>query len=241
MANNSLFILWPYIAVALLVVGTLVRYLLASRQPSTLAAEMAEAKAVFGERFFRISMLVLIAGHVAGLLFPRAVLSWNSSATGLYLLEGVAFAAGLAAVASSSVLIWRHLKRPGQSHMAELFDTLFLALLFTVLASGVLIAVLYRWGSSWGEVTLGPYMTSLLRGQPAVQLATQLPDLVQLHVLATFAAIAVIPLTRLSTFLVAALQGCAVLISQPFRAASNAFAEWSNKRNPGRWFWPDED
>jgi len=223
------------------VAGTLVRYLVATRQPSVLAAEMADAKTIFGGRLFRISVFVLIAGHVAGLLFPRAVLSWNSSTAGLYLLEGLALAAGLAAVASSAVMIWRHLERSGRSRMSEAFDALFLGLFFTVLVSGVLVAVLYRWGSSWGEITLGPYIDSLLRGQPAVQLATELPALVRLHVLATFAAIAVVPLTRLSIFLVVVLQGCVVLIAQPFRAVSSAFAEWSNNHNPGSWIWPDED
>jgi nitrate reductase gamma subunit len=81
------------------VVGTLLRYLLVSRQPSLLAAEMADAKDAFGGRLFWISIFVLMAGHVAGLLFPRAVLSWNSNIAGLYLLEGLAFAVGLAAVA----------------------------------------------------------------------------------------------------------------------------------------------
>jgi nitrate reductase gamma subunit len=224
-----------------LVAGVLTRYLLASRQPLFPVAEMAVVKAVFRERLFQISIFVLVAGHLVGWLFPGAILSWNSSPVGLYLLEGLALAAGVAAVGSSALLIWRHLERSDRSHVTEFFDTLFLALFFTILVSGVLSAVLYRWGSSWGEVTLVPYVASLMRGRPAVQLATQLPPLVQLHVLATFAAIAVVPFTRLSTFLVAVLQSCAVLISQPFRAAGNAFAKWSNQHNPGRWFWPDED
>jgi len=239
--NSSLFALWPYVATALLITGILIRYLLVSRQPSVLAAEVADAKSVFGGRLFRVSMAVLIAGHLAGLLFPHAVLSLSTSAAGLYVLEGLAFIAGSAGVASSAVMIWRRLERSSQSRVTELSDMLFLGLFFTVLASGLLVAVLYRWGSLWGEVTLVPYMISLLRGQPAVQLATQLPALVQLHVLATFAAIAVLPLTRLSTFLVAVLQRCAMLITQQLRAASNAFAEWSNRHNPGSWFWPDED
>jgi nitrate reductase gamma subunit len=223
------------------VAGTLVRYLLATSRPAILAADMADAKTIFGGRLFRISVFVLIAGHVAGLLFPRAVLSWNSSTAGLFLLEGLALVAGLAAVASSAVVIWRHLERSGRSRVSEVFDALFLGLFFTVLVSGVLVAVIYRWGSSWGEITLGPYMDSLLSGQPAVQLATGLPALVQLHVLATFAAIAVVPLTRLSTFLVVVLQGWAMLIAQPFRTVSNRLVEWSNKHNPGTWIWPDED
>ncbi|MGA9669253.1 MAG: respiratory nitrate reductase subunit gamma [Terracidiphilus sp.] len=241
MGNNSLFVLWPYIAVALLVVGTLLRYLLVSRRPSILAAEIAEAKEAFGDRLFWVSMFVLVAGHFAGALFPRAVLSWNNNIAGLYLLEGLAFTVGLTAVAGSASLIWRHLGRASRSHTTDFFDTVFLGTTFTILVSGVLVAVFYRWGSSWGAMTLAPYVTSLMSGQPVVQLATQMPALVQLHMLATFAAIAMIPLTRLSTFLVAAVHGCTVLIGQPFRAAGKSVTEWSRTRNPGRWFWPEED
>ena len=241
MGNNSLFVLWPYVAVALLMVGTLLRYLLVSRQPSVLAAEIADAKEVFRGRLFWISMFALLAGHIAGALFPRAVLSWNSSTAGLYLLEGLALAAGLVAIASSAVLIWRHLGRPSRSRATEFFDSVFLAIVFTILVSGVLIAVFYRWGSSWGAMTLAPYVVSLVRRQPAVQLATQMPALVQLHVLATFAAIAVVPLTRLSTFLIAAAHGCMVLIGRPVRAVGNAAIEWSRRHDPGSWFWPEED
>jgi nitrate reductase gamma subunit len=124
--------------------------------------------------------------------------------------------------------------------VTDFFDTVFLAIVFTILVSGVLIAVFYRWGSSWGAMTLGPYVASLVSGQPAVQLATQMPALVQLHVLATFAAIAVVPLTRLSTFLVA----CARFDRADRQAISrggNAVTEWSRTNNPGRWFWPEED
>jgi nitrate reductase gamma subunit len=241
MGNNSLFSIWPYIAAALLVAGTLLRYLLVSQQPSVLAAEMADAKEAFGDRLFWISMSVLVGGHLAGALFPRAVLSWNSRTAGLYLLEGLALAVGLAAVVSCTTLIWRHLGRSSRSPMTEFFDTVFLAIAFTILVSGVLIAVFYRWGSSWGAMTLAPYVTSLVSGQPAVQLATQMPALVQLHVLATFAAIAVIPLTRLSTFLVVAVHGCTVLMGRSLRAISNASTEWSRTHNPGSWFWPEED
>jgi nitrate reductase gamma subunit len=241
MGNNSLFALWPYIAVAILVVGTLLRYLLASQQPSLLAAEIADAKDAFRGRLFWLSIFVLVAGHVAGVLFPRAVLSWNSSIVGLYLLEGLAFAVGLTAVVGSASLIWRHLGRSSRSRVTDFFDTVFLAIVFTILVSGVLIAVFYRWGSSWGAMTLAPYVTSLVSSQPAVQLATQMPALVQLHVLATFAAIAVVPLTRLSTFLVAVVHGCTVLMGRSLRAIGNAATEWSRTHNPGSWFWPEED
>lgn len=48
MGNNTVFALWPYIAIAVLVAGTLLRYLLVLREPLTLAAEIEDTKAVSG-------------------------------------------------------------------------------------------------------------------------------------------------------------------------------------------------
>jgi nitrate reductase gamma subunit len=241
MANNPLFTVFPYVAFALLVLGILVRYAMASRQSSVIAEELKDAKAVYGGRLFWASMFLLLAGHLAGLLFPSGILSWNSSTGGLYLLEGIGLIAGLAGVFSGAVLVWRHLGHSSRSRLTETLDTVFLAILFTVLVSGVWIALFYRWGSSWGAMTLAPYMASIVRGKPEAQYVTEMKSVVQLHVLASFAAIAMLPLTRLSTFFVATLQACVSLASGAAQAALNAAKAWTRKHDPSAWFWPEED
>lgn len=241
MGNSSSFVLWPYVGFALLVVGTLLRYLLALRRPAVLLAELAEAKVVFGGRIWWITAFTSLTGHLAGLLFPRAILSWNTSPARLYILEGLAFTVGLAALISGAALAWRHLRRTGRSVLTEVLDTVFLALVLVVIVSGLLVAVFHRWGSSWGVITLTPYIRSLLHGQPAPALAVQMPFLVRLHILATFAALAIVPLTRLATFPVVVLHGCLLLLNRPVRAAGNAIDSWLNKHNPSAWFWPEED
>lgn len=241
MGNSWFFVRWPYIALALLGLGTIFRYLLALRQPAALAAKLAEAKAVFGGRVWWAGLLAALGGHLVGLLSPRAILSWNTNMARLYLLEGLAFVVGLAALISGAALVWRHFGRHGRSFLADIFDTAFLALLLVVIVSGLLVAALYRWGSSWGVITLTPYVISILRGQPVPDLAAQMPFLVRLHVLATFAALAMVPLTRLATFPVVALHGCLVLLYRPVRAAGNAINAWLSKHNPGAWVWPEED
>jgi nitrate reductase gamma subunit len=241
MGNNSFFVVWPYVGLAMLVAGTLLRYLLALRQPAVLAADLADAKSFFWGKLWWSTVFALLAGHLAGLLFPQAILSWNTSPVRLYLLEGLTFAAGLGALISGAALVWRHLGKPTGSLLTELFDSVFLALLLVILVSGLLVAALYRWGSSWGVITLAPYAMSLLRGQPLPDLAAQMPFLVRLHVLATFSALAIVPLTRLATFPVVALHSCLVLLGRPVRAGGNAINTWLSKRNLNAWFWPEED
>src|SRR5215469_4955047 len=109
MKTNFLFAIFPYVAVGLLAVGTVVRFLLLRKHPEIISAETAEAKAVFaGNRLWKISLVFLLAGHAIALVMPRALLQWNTSSTRLYLLEGAAFAIGCAALAGWLVIVWRN-------------------------------------------------------------------------------------------------------------------------------------
>jgi nitrate reductase gamma subunit len=242
MRLNFLFAAWPYIAVLLLVIGIGVRYLLERRNMDAVAAEMSEAWAfISGIRWLRASVLLLFLAHLAGLLFPRGLLLWNSSPVRLYLLEGFAFAIGVVALASGASLLWRHLGHSHRSAVTELSDTVFLALFFVGIISGLLIAALYRWGSSWGAMTLAPYVVSLALGRPAAALAVQMPFLVRLHVFSAFAVLAVLPLTRVAAVIVFALHRSFVFIGRPISAVVRAGEAWLRKHNPAPWLWPEED
>jgi nitrate reductase gamma subunit len=242
MKLNFLFAAWPYIAVALLVIGIGVRYLLDRRNMEAVSAEMSEAwTLVGGNKWWRISALLLFLAHLAGLIFPRGILSWNVSPARLYLLEGVAFALGVVALASGAVLLWRHLGHSSRSAVTELSDTVFLTLLFVGILSGLLVAALYRWGSSWGAITLSPYIASLVRGNPTAGFAVQMPFLIRLHVFSAFAVLAVLPLTRTASFLVFALHRSFVVVGRPISAVVRAGEAWLRKHNPAPWLWPEED
>ena len=242
MKINFPFSAWPYISISLLLVGILVRYLQSRKQIAALSAEIAEAKDVFaGNKLWRASLVLLLLGHAGILLFPHAVQTWNSNAVRLYLLEGFAFAVGLVALACWLVLMWRHLGHSTRSALVEISDTIFLTLLFVGIASGLLMAVLYRWASSWATITLSPYLISLLRVRPASQFVTEMPLLVRIHVFSAFAAIAVLPLTRLAAVIVPAVHWSFQLAARPATAMGHAIAARVRKHNPAEWLWPEED
>ena len=241
MNENFFYVACPYAAVAFFVVGTAVRCVLARRRPDLLRAQMRQAESVFRGRIFWLSLAGLMVAHGAGLVLPRAVLSWNLSPARLYFSEGLALVLGLAALATGSHIVWKHLERPGGGLFHEVCDTVFLALLFVVIVSGLLVAVVYRWGSSWAVMTLTPYALSLLVGAPAVNFVAEMPFLVQLHVLSSFAVVAVVPLTRLSALMVSVVEVCLNLLARPFSAAQYRMATCVQKLNPGAWLWPDED
>ena len=242
MRMNFLFSVWPYMAFSLLAVGLAVRYLLEQKRMDTVRPEMARAWSVFGgANVWRAGVALLLVVHATVLLLPQSVLAWSGYPLRLYLFEAIAFGAGLAALAGWAKLTWQQVSHGNRSVITELSDTVFLALLFVAIVSGVLMAALYRWGSSWGALVLTPYVASILRGSPAPELATQMPFFVRLHVFSAFATLAVLPLTRLAAFFVFALHSILALMGRPIFAAVYAAERWLRRHNPAPWLWPEED
>ena len=242
MRLNVLFAAFPYIALSLLAVGLAVRYLLERKRMDAVRIEMSEAWSVFGgANVWRAGVALLLVVHTAVLLLPHFVLAWNNNPVRLYLFEAIALIAGLAALAGWMKLTWRQVSHSNRSAITELSDTVFLALLFVAIGSGVLMAALYRWGSSWGALVLTPYIASILRGRPAPGLATQMPFFVRLHVFSAFAMLAIFPLTRLAAFFVFILHAILALLGRPLSAVVHAAERWLRRHNPAPWLWPEED
>ena len=243
MRSAAFFAVWPYVALALFAAAVAGRYLLARRRMATPTEDqIAENRQVFqGGALWRAGVALLVLGHLIGLLLPKGILAWNASPTRLYELEGVAFASGLAALLGWIGLIWRRLRSGEGSRVHDLADMAFLSILGVALTSGLLTAVLHRWGSSWGAMILTPYALSVLRGRPVAELPSQLPYLAQLHVAAAFVALAVVPWTRLGAVLVMALHRAFRAMGKPVVVAAVALEAWLRKRDPRPWIWPDED
>src|SRR4029077_17582603 len=96
------------------------------------------------------------------------------------------------------------------------------------------IAVRYRWGSSWSEVTVVPYLHSLVRLAPSTTLVARLPFLVRLHVFGAFVLLAVATrsrIVRIVTLPVDRLTQRAVApAANVLGPAWNAIAGWSTTR-----------
>jgi len=242
MKPDSLFGVWPYVAMSLLTVGIVVRYGFARRRIEAIASrELKNNDSLRGSRMLQLSVTLLLFGHAGALFFPKEMLLWDSTPLRLYLLESIAFVIGVIAFVSWAVLAWRHLERPTDSFASEITDTILLALLFVVLISGLLTAVLYRWGSSWAASILAPYVLTLFRGRPVFSFLAELPFLVRLHVFSSFALLAILPFTRLGLAVILIFRRFFNLIGNPVRAAVQITEEWIRKHNLGSRIWPEED
>lgn len=242
MKIDLLFAASPYIAFSLLLVGIGVRYFLDRRQMATAKKEMAEAwSQLRGGMVWRVSLLLLVIAHLLGVVFPRAILWWNGSTNRLYLLEGAGLIVGVSSLVCWCALLWRHLGHSNGGLITELSDTVFLSLMFVGFLSGVLTAIIYRWGSAWSSVILAPYVASLVHAKPAANFASQMPFLVRLHVFSAFAALAVFPLTRLAAAVILVLNWAIALLGSAFASITSILEAWIRKHNPAAWLWPEED
>jgi len=139
----------PRVALAVLVGGLVLRWLLLARRP--LAGNTA-APAPDWRRFGRVGGLALalvVLAHLVALVAPQALAVITRSRLRLYLLEGGGYLVGLVAALAWGRAMVRHLRTEGPT-LAGVADSALLALVAVALVSGLVTAVLYRWASLWG-------------------------------------------------------------------------------------------
>src|SRR5262249_44500024 len=204
-----LFLAFPYAALLVLLVGIALRYAMTRRNPEGAHAAASSAWQLFsGTTTWRVGLAVTFALHLLGLLIPRSILAWNGVPVRLYLLEDGGFLLGVIALVGWVKIMRRHISRTtasARATLSEIADCVLLSLFCMALVSGLIVAILYRWGSSWSASTLAPYMASLAQGAPATQLIEDMPFLVRLHVLSWFAIIALVPFTSAALIVVSVI------------------------------------
>jgi nitrate reductase gamma subunit len=246
MNPRFLFHVAPYSAIVFFIAGLSIRYVREARR--------TDESAVLVWKFhdlgrwlslLYVSLLVLFLGHLAGIVFPQEILDWNKSMFRLYALEASAFGAGLLALAGWMGFIWIGIPRLGGTVRERLGDELFLTLLLVALLTGSYVSVIYRWGSSWGVMTLTPYVRSLFRNEPMVELAAEMPFFVRLHVFSAFSMLFLFPFTRFSKLLLAVFQRGVSTVIHPvaihFEQLRRALRLMLARHNPTDWLWPEED
>jgi nitrate reductase gamma subunit len=243
-AGSFLFRVWPYLAAILAAAAFVVRLLTTSDRVPAVNRVLPRARRVYlGGWPLRAAWVLLAAAHVAGLLFPRAVLALTRTPARLIAIEAIGFAIGLVVFGACLRSAWLHMRRPvrgGWSLVSDVADSAFMALLFVGVASGLLAAGVHRWGSAWGAVTMAPYATSLLHGHPAPGFVEHLPLLIRLHLFAAFAALAVFPATRLAAYPLAAAHRGLAFAGRALVAGARPVGAWL-RRGPAAWLWPDRE
>lgn len=201
--DQILFVVLPYVALVLFFLVTIQRYRAQKFTYSSLSSQFLENREHFwGVVPFHYGILAVLAGHVAAWLLPGEVLAFNAKPVRLYILEITGLALGLFALVGLVAAVVRRLRTSKVRVVTTPSDWILYALLTVQVTTGVLVAILHPWGSSWFAGAAAPYLWSIARLQPDIGFVSALPWLVQLHITNAFVLIGFFPFTRLVHILV---------------------------------------
>ncbi|WP_243030767.1 respiratory nitrate reductase subunit gamma [Thermus altitudinis] len=196
--NTLLFGVFPYIALTLAVVVTAYRMAYRPFSVSAQSSQLLEQKRLFyGSIAMHWGLVLVLLGHLLALLIPKGLLLWNAVPLRLYLLEITGLGLGLWALVGTWVLLTRRLSVARVRAASTSMDYLVLVVILVSALSGVLTALLYRFGSYWFPAVMTPYLWSIFTLQPRPELIADLPFWTQLHVFNFWVFLAVFPFSRL--------------------------------------------
>ncbi|MBT5749956.1 MAG: respiratory nitrate reductase subunit gamma [Flavobacteriales bacterium] len=203
MSDYFLFVGLPYAAFAIMLIGSILRYMDRGFTVSSLSTQFLEGKSLFwGSQPFHWGMMFLFFGHLVAFLFPASVIAFNGDPVRLLILEVTAFAFGLATLFGIIMLVIRRLTNKRVQIVTSKMDMVVFATLLTQIISGVYIAYFHRYGSTWFAASLTPYLRSIFAFNPDMSVVASMPLAVKIHVLSAFAIVGIIPFTRYMHFLV---------------------------------------
>ncbi len=198
-------LLWTvlqYIAMAVFVVGHVWRYRYDRFGWTTRSSQVYESRLLrLGSPMFHIGMLMVIGGHVVGLLIPKEWLESIGVSEHAYHLVAT-YAGTLAAaltLAGLAILIYRR-RTVGPVFLATTrMDKLMYVVLGVTLAFGTAATVMFQLlGDAYDyRGSVSPWIRSLLTFQPDASLMAGVPLMFQLHILCATALFALWPFTRL--------------------------------------------
>lgn len=207
MLNLFLFVVFPYVAIFVMLVVSIHRYFNNSYKFSSLSSEFLESDQLFwGSVPWHYGIIVVLTGHLLGFLFPREMLAFGSVPIRLLIIEVFSLIFGLMALFGLVMLIRRRFENKRIWSVTNNMDIFILVLLLAQVVSGLGTAVSYRWGFNWYATSMVPYLRSLVTFHPDMQYVAAMPAMVKFHVGNAFLIIAVLPFTRLLHFLVLPIQ-----------------------------------
>jgi nitrate reductase gamma subunit len=200
--NYLLFGAYPYIAVAVMVVGSWARYDREQYTWKTGSSQMlSDAGMRLGSNLFHIGVLFIIFGHFFGLLTPESVYHYAISTPNKQLLAMVSGGFfGVLAFIGLTILIKRRLTNPRIRRSSNPSDLWVLVLLYAQLILG-LMSIFVSAGHMDGSVMvlLANWAQGIVTFQPAyaAENIAGVHIIYKLHVLLGLSLFVVFPFTRL--------------------------------------------
>ena len=202
--NAFLFGVVPYLCVALLVVGAFRRFRAMRYTVTTSSSQMLESRLQYwGSVSWHYAILLVLLAHLVAIFLPGLLTAVLSAPGRLVAIEVTGLALGLTALWGLVVLGVRRVTLRGETTW---LDWAVMALLFVQVATGVWTSVTARWGYAWFPHVATPWLASMARLSPRVDLVAVMPWPFQVHAVNAFVLLALVPYTRLAHVVVAPLE-----------------------------------
>ncbi|GAB7535936.1 respiratory nitrate reductase subunit gamma [Burkholderia sp. 3C] len=196
-----LFGVYPYICLAVLLVGSLIRFDREQYSWKSDSSQLLHRGALrLGSNLFHWGVLVVVLGHFGGFLVPHWLVSSFMSASAHQLVAMVAGgAAGAASILGLTILIARRLGSTRIRRHSRRSDILIVLMLWVQLALGlgtVVLSTRHMDGAMFEQLT--DYVKGIVTFQPGVAaLLAGVPLTYRLHILLGFTIFLVSPFTRM--------------------------------------------
>lgn len=199
--NEFLFGIYPYLALAVLLLGSLIRF---DREPYTWKSDSSQLlrkrELRWGSNLFHYGVLIVIAGHFVGFLAPDWMVRWALDPAQHQLIAMVAGGvAGAVAIVGLSILLHRRLADPRIRRNSRKSDIAVIVMLWLQLALGLLTVPL---SAEHMDGAMFEVMTSYVKGIVTFQggmadLLLGTPWVYRLHIFLGFTIFLVSPFTRM--------------------------------------------
>ena len=199
--ETLLYIVFPYLAMLTCLIGSIIRIRFLGYTIGSFSSQFFESKLLYwGSRMFHTGIVILLLGHLVGLIIPRSITLFTNHPLRLVILEVTAFAFALMTFVGVVILLYRRIKEPRVRVVTRKTDFLVYGILLLQIITGIWVAYFHRWGISWYTTVLAPYIHSFFTLSPDISAFATLPVMIKVHALSGFAFIAIIPFTRLIHF-----------------------------------------
>ncbi|MHA0855430.1 respiratory nitrate reductase subunit gamma [Paenibacillus sp. CMAA1364] len=204
MSSGSQFIwvIYPYLIVVIFLIGLYYRYQTDQFGWTAKSSEILEKKLLrSGSILFHVGIMLVLFGHIGGLLIPKAWLIAIGISDHLYHLMAIYVGgfAGVLTLAGCLILLYRRLSNPRVRKTSSFGDMLSIILLTVIIVVGM-GATLFNATSHTDfdyRETISPWIRGVLTFTPDGNLMSDVPLIFKIHVMLGLALFAVFPFTRL--------------------------------------------
>jgi nitrate reductase gamma subunit len=197
--NGLFFMGFSYMAIFLFLVGLIYRYRQHPFTISSMSSELLEKRKLYwGSVAFHWSIILILLAHLANILFPDFMVSFEETWPGFIVSHTLGVATGTIAIFGLAVLIWRRAVEPRVRSMTTVMDVIVLAILLIQVVLGMSVRIgLFNEYAKWFPEYFVPFFISLGKFNPQPELIGGLPWLAQAHVFSFFVLLAILPFSRL--------------------------------------------